>query len=428
MPVEAAVPPGGIDPAALGLPGASAFDSVLEMLVEEIEGAGLSIDIESFERESSDVDGDPAVDLAELVNPLTIAPVTALSPMPTQVMLLTEAALPSGNATCEQLEATLLENIESAIEQNIPADPRASSELPKQFDELMGKNAADSTDAPAVPPPPKAANPTVGELAPGVQAKVVANANASADAGGNATTQTAEHHRVKPQASQRGARIDRVRAEAPRIDDTPTRPFTVTAVDRAYASRDGDTSSSFDRAHDGIPDGNPQSIGRSGSPASFVVPVDTPGLHLGAKPGVTLVVDAPAAIDQAAETHLPQQIVQSIRLQAMDGGGEAVLRLRPEYLGEVVIAVKVEQGAVIAALQADTPAVRQWAERNEAVLRQSLAEQGLQLERLTVTEKTAEAPLDQESKQRQSREEEAWRQQSRRRRQQADDATFEVTV
>ena len=61
------------------------------------------------------------------------------------------------------------------------------------------------------------------------------------------------------------------------------------------------------------------------------------------------------------------------------------------------------------------------------VLNQAIAAQ-IEAAMTTVTEKTAEAPLDQESKQRQSREEEAWRQQSRRRRQQADDATFEVTV
>ena len=110
------------------------------------------------------------------------------------------------------------------------------------------------------------------------------------------------------------------------------------------------------------------------------------------------------------------------------GAAKPCVRLRPEYLGEVVVAVKVEQGAVIAALQADTPAVRQWAERNEAVLRQALAEQGLQLERLTVTEKAAERELDQESDRHQPREEEPSRQHSRRRRQQPEDATFEVTV
>ena len=71
------------------------------------------------------------------------------------------------------------------------------------------------------------------------------------------------------------------------------------------------------------------------------------------------------------DTDLPKQIVQSIRLQALDLGGEAHVRLRPEYLGEVVVSVKVMHGAVTATLQADTAAVRRWIETNEASLRQA---------------------------------------------------------
>ncbi len=87
-----------------------------------------------------------------------------------------------------------------------------------------------------------------------------------------------------------------------------------------------------------------------------------------------------------ADAGLASQMVQSMRILAADGGGEARVRLRPEYLGEVLILLKVEHGAVNASVQADSPAVRQWAETNEHVLRQGLGTHGLRLEQLTVSD------------------------------------------
>jgi flagellar hook-length control protein FliK len=85
------------------------------------------------------------------------------------------------------------------------------------------------------------------------------------------------------------------------------------------------------------------------------------------------------------DRELPGQIVQAIRLQVADGGGDAVVRLQPHLLGELVVSIRVSEGVVTAALQSDTPAVRQWIETHEASLRASLADHGLQLDRLVVT-------------------------------------------
>jgi flagellar hook-length control protein FliK len=103
-----------------------------------------------------------------------------------------------------------------------------------------------------------------------------------------------------------------------------------------------------------------------------------------------IVAETAAAAPGAADDVIAPQIVRSLRLVAQDGGGEARVRLKPEYLGEVLIVLKVDQGAVTASLQAESPAVRQWAETHEHVLRQSLSAQGLRLDQFTVHD-TAES-------------------------------------
>ncbi len=128
------------------------------------------------------------------------------------------------------------------------------------------------------------------------------------------------------------------------------------------------------------------------------------------------------------DTDLPEQIVQSIRLQALDLGSEARVRLRPGYLGEVVVSVKVDAGAVTATLQADTPAVRRWIEKHEASLRIGLADHGLHLDRLIVSE-PAKSESEPEERRRQPQQEQAAREQSRRPQPKPEESgTFEVVV
>jgi flagellar hook-length control protein FliK len=115
-----------------------------------------------------------------------------------------------------------------------------------------------------------------------------------------------------------------------------------------------------------------------------------------------------------------QQFVQTMRVQFRDGIGDAVLRLRPEHLGEVSISLRVENGTVAATVHAEAAAVRQWLENNQASLRQSLSEQGLHLDRFVVQRDAEERPREEPS-----------RQQTRRQRRQAgadDTPRFEITV
>jgi flagellar hook-length control protein FliK len=102
---------------------------------------------------------------------------------------------------------------------------------------------------------------------------------------------------------------------------------------------------------------------------------------------------------------LRRQIVQGIRLQWRDGAGDARLTLRPEYLGEVTIALRVEHGSVTAHLSADAAEVRAWMGANELLLRQALADRGLALDRLTVSDEPAKPRPDGDRRQRQPQQE-----------------------
>ena len=93
---------------------------------------------------------------------------------------------------------------------------------------------------------------------------------------------------------------------------------------------------------------------------------------------------APATLpNEAATAH---SIVQTLRLQATNGGGTAVITLTPKYLGAVTVSLRVSEGGVTATLQAENPSVRSWIESNAPLLKDSLAERGLTLTEMVVAE------------------------------------------
>lgn len=98
---------------------------------------------------------------------------------------------------------------------------------------------------------------------------------------------------------------------------------------------------------------------------------------------------AASVLSSADAEAVHSQVVQSLKLQWAGGAGEATVRLRPEYLGDVTATIKVEQGAVTATLQADRPEVRRWMEANTQTLRDGLVEHGLKLDRLDILAEAA---------------------------------------
>ena len=154
--------------------------------------------------------------------------------------------------------------------------------------------------------------------------------------------------------------------------------------------------------------------------ASTAPMAGVPGI--GAGQGLTAAPLYPA--DAAA---LAPQIVQAIKIQWQGGIGEARIKLNPEYLGELTIAIRVERGGMVSAsLESGSSSVRQWLQGNESSLRQGLAEQGLHLDRLQVSEQSPRVTWDGE-KPREHEQPSPHRKQSPQRRR-PDEPTFEVVV
>ena len=161
------------------------------------------------------------------------------------------------------------------------------------------------------------------------------------------------------------------------------------------------------------------------SPSISVTPVPV-------APTVAFVV--PAAVTNAVIT-LPRahdvpaanaaEIVQAIRMQFLGGGGEAHIRLEPNHFGEVTVSVRVDQGTVAVRLQAEVPAVREWLQTHQQMLRQGLAEQQLTLDRIEIVE-----PSSTESRERHGERHREERPRRDARRASRDDAqsTFELEV
>ena len=93
------------------------------------------------------------------------------------------------------------------------------------------------------------------------------------------------------------------------------------------------------------------------------------------------------AVEIGSLVHGPsvtRSIVQSVRVQIRQGGGEAHIRLNPAHLGELSVLVKVDGTGVSATLRAESPLVRSWLESHQDELKAALKEQGLSLDDLVI--------------------------------------------
>ena len=142
-----------------------------------------------------------------------------------------------------------------------------------------------------------------------------------------------------------------------------------------------------------------------------------------AAPLLSGLADRSAAIDDVG---MHRQMVQAIRLQSRNGVGDARITLQPEYLGEVTIALRVEDGGVTAHVSAASTEVREWLGANESLLRHGLSEQGLTLARLVVSDQPAEPSRD--SKGGNARQQQPQQDPEPRPRPRRDTSTFEITV
>jgi flagellar hook-length control protein FliK len=120
-----------------------------------------------------------------------------------------------------------------------------------------------------------------------------------------------------------------------------------------------------------------------------------------------------AALPPAVGEQVNAHIVSSLKMQWRDGVGEAKLHLRPDALGSVTVALRVEHGAVTAVVRSDSPQVQEWVLQHQQTLRQQMESAGLRLDDLTVTpddrdqQEQQEAPAEQRRRPRRGQAEDA---------------------
>ena len=318
--------------------------------------------------------------------------------------------------------------------------------------ESAGSDAQPTTpdvSSPAAPQPPVAANASAVTVPPSVGARTAAaphtplaqpatlrgstttpsidESSVAATPPSALTSATAES--VSPANSQgvdaptRGAEAERVRGVPPPAPPTVTAvPAEAREAGSGGPGARGRQLSTFEAVMSPAPRPSTRvahaiAAFQAVANAAALQPVGT-GLN-----SLVQAAGTPAAI---LDRELPTQLVHGIRVQADSGGGAAQLRLNPTFLGGVTVGVQVDGTNVVASLHASNAEVREWMQRNEQVLRQSLADQGLNLQRLVIVDEDAPnaGREDGGSDTRQQQEQ----QQPRRPRRLENDSTFEIVL
>lgn len=112
----------------------------------------------------------------------------------------------------------------------------------------------------------------------------------------------------------------------------------------------------------------------AGPAQSATVPSDGAGVVAPAEP-----------LSPAMGEAVAHQVVSFLKMRWREGVGEATLHLRPDGLGSVMVALRVEAGSVTAAMRADSPQVQDWILQHQQTLREQMASAGLRLDDLVVT-------------------------------------------
>ncbi len=130
----------------------------------------------------------------------------------------------------------------------------------------------------------------------------------------------------------------------------------------------------------------------SGTRADATLPVQPAGAMQVGTPRSTIASGSEARVEPGASAagvdrvELLQQIHDAVsRMRLSRRGGEVSLRLKPEHLGEMRVAVSVSDGIVRARIVTESPAVRAALETDVAALRRSLSDSGLVVDSIQVS-------------------------------------------
>lgn len=91
------------------------------------------------------------------------------------------------------------------------------------------------------------------------------------------------------------------------------------------------------------------------------------------------------APERVIEHKVINQIVQSARMQLVDGGANMTLRLDPPHLGVLNMSVTAQQGSVVANIQTSTEAARHVLQADLSSLKQALADAGITVDSINVS-------------------------------------------
>ncbi|TYP77652.1 flagellar hook-length control protein FliK [Paenibacillus methanolicus] len=115
------------------------------------------------------------------------------------------------------------------------------------------------------------------------------------------------------------------------------------------------------------------------------IAVTTPDNQPRLEPTGKLVMPQPVPAEKFAET-MKDMMVNQFNVKTKDGLSEATISLAPAHLGQVDIRIAVQNGQLTAVFVAESAAAKDMLENQIAQLRNQLQTQGLQVERLEVTQ------------------------------------------
>jgi flagellar hook-length control protein FliK len=91
------------------------------------------------------------------------------------------------------------------------------------------------------------------------------------------------------------------------------------------------------------------------------------------------------APERVTEHKMINQIVQSAKLQLVDGGAHMTMRLDPPHLGVLNMSVMAQQGSVVANIETSTEAARHVLQADLSSLKQALADAGITVDSINVS-------------------------------------------
>jgi hypothetical protein len=291
----------------------------------------------------------------------------------------------------------------------IPRTPQADTAVPRETPsgilasvvESLTRQATAPEDAQAdgPPEPPERTAVALAALAPAAGVSNTLGVLAPATSLSNTLGTLVPDDGAAGDADPRRDIPDRMPPRAGQLADSksPSPPRNAPAVTWVGHPTDARAESAPPESFSGVPSRQPdaapvEAAGRDAPDAATQTPYRGGEAHeaaVAARPDVPSAWRGPVeAVRTSLTQHGVDRVTHAVRTSLAHGGMEVRLRLHPDSLGEVRVAVRWEGGVLSARLEAATPAARDALEGGSEALRASLQEQGIPLDRLSIAVRT----------------------------------------